>query len=426
MLDYPGLRRAYGMAHFGKSLLWHTSQLLFAYFLTEAAGFSPQAMGVILAAALLLNATTDLIVGKALARRTTSLASATRVQLRGAILAGSSLLLLAVSAQVTGRAQPVLAALALGLFATAYAFVDVPQNALLGIATWSERERVRLSAVRLILSGCAQLLVVCAFVPLMRGVDRAALGAHFLLFSGALAATAIASAALLRRAGAKDPQPGYLATATSAAAPPTAVPTLAALLAMMGVFSLVTTSVVKVEPYVASYWFRSAADSAAFMIGIAVGGIVAQPLWSARTSCQSHEMILREAAAVLAIGGLSFQLAAYGPVAAALAGLIYGAGQGGLAMLLWSFVAGIAQQCPGKATACFGAFTFVAKAAGALSALLLSHALQASAYRAAGADLSILVGMLIWLPALGAAALLIIPAALRARPARREQYQWRP
>lgn len=401
MLQRPAFVRAYGAAHFGKSLLWHVSQILFAFILTEAAGFSPDAMGMMLASALLLNAVADIVVGKALERRVRTLRSAAQPQLPAALLAGVSLLLVGASATIDAEAlRPGLAVAGLFLFALAYAALDVPQNTLLGLVGGDDCARASLSSLRLFLSGAAQLTVVLAFVPLMRSGGGDALGIRFFWLSTFIAGAAVTGAAMLARVD------GGRGAAQAQRAMSTGGPGLAALLAMMALFSLATALVVRIEPYVAAYWFRSSGDGAVFMIAIAAGGMASQPLWMART--RSGRPLLMEAAGLFALGGFAFGFAAEGPFAAALAGLVLGSGQGGITMLLWTYLAGLAGSRPGKATFVVGSFTFVAKAAGAFATMILAHALGAGGYRSAGSDLSILVLLLMAVPAFGALALILL------------------
>jgi len=169
---------------------------------------------------------------------------------------------------------------------------------------------------------------------------------------------------------------------------------------------LTTACVVKLEPYLASYWFSTAQDGAAFLVALALGGMAAQPLWAWRARDRSAVRVLPEAALALALGGASFSLSAAGPAALIVSGLVYGIGQGGLSMLLWSLLAEASQRARRRAAALFGTFTFVAKAAGAFSTLFLSHALATSHYQTAEADLTQLALLITLVPALGAAGLI--------------------
>lgn len=418
VLRAAGFECIYGVAHFGKSLLWHTSQILFAYFLTEACGLSPYMMGLILTGTLLLNALADLAAGRLTARLPPGPAPLQRLQSTGAFLSCLGLVLTALSPFISSRPLPALGIVGLSLFSIAYALVDVPQNAMLGLAFKTRAKRTAAASARLFLSGAAQLLVVLAFVPMMRGLDGHGLAGRFLLFSLAISGAAIITALWLRHAAPPQEAQGSIdALAEAAAQPP--MPGLGLLLAMMALFSLTTTSVAKLEPYIASFWFQSAGDSAAFMVAIAIGGMAAQPLWAWRTRNRSHLCTLHEAAGVLALGGFGFYASATGTLGAFGSGFLYGAGQGGVAMLLWSLLAEASQSAPRKAASSFAAFTFVSKSAGAFSTLLLSHALAASRYQTAAADLSQLVLLITLVPACGAAGLAALSFNRRAKPAQR-------
>ncbi|WP_158013843.1 MFS transporter [Sphingomonas sanxanigenens] len=406
---------AYGQAHFGKSLLWHSSQLLFAYFLTEACGFSPYLMGIVLASALLVNAVTDLVVGRALARHVAGFAAASRAQFGGAAASVSGLMLFACAARLEGPSQVALAAGGLGLFALAYSLLDVPQNAILSLAPLDDRRRMRLSAARLVLSGVAQLLVVSAFALLMRGLPATHAGNGFLGLSMAIGLIVIGSAGLLARVAAHPLPAGE--DRADAAATDTGMPEwrgFALLLGMMAAYTVTTGVVGKLEPYVAAYWFSAATDGAAFMMAIAIGSMVAQPLWTARARHRSADGVLAEAALVLALGGAAFQITGFGIVTALVAGLVLGAGQGGISMLLWTRLATIAHRHRGQATRLFGAFTFTSKTAGAVATLVLGQILHVSRFAEASDRAGVLVPVMTWLPACGAAGLLLFLFARRA------------
>jgi hypothetical protein len=62
----------YGLAHFGKSLLWYSSEILFAYSLTKYVRLSAPRMGVVLAAGFLVSALLDVVIGAGLQRQLAS------------------------------------------------------------------------------------------------------------------------------------------------------------------------------------------------------------------------------------------------------------------------------------------------------------------------------------------------------------------
>ncbi|WP_035038575.1 hypothetical protein, partial [Caulobacter sp. AP07] len=127
---------------------------------------------------------------------------------------------------------------------------------------------------------------------------------------------------------------------------------------------------------------------------------------------------LRIAAVSLAVGALTFGLGArHGLVPAALCGLLYGWGSGGVLMSLWALTAAAVRD-RGKssgATATFGLLTFSTKVALALSAFGIGEFLTLGDYRtdAGGRLLALMTAA----PLIGATACLglsvfILPPAL--------------
>ena len=155
----------YGIAHFGKSLFWYTSELLFAYYLSEVCQLPARAMGLVLAAGFLTGAVADLWVGMAFAGRLASAGGAARLQGFGAAASGAALILLFAGAGLSQDARlPYVLVVGLG-FRVAYAVYDLPQNALLTLATDSLEQRVRYSSLRLFFSGAASLAVAASTGP---------------------------------------------------------------------------------------------------------------------------------------------------------------------------------------------------------------------------------------------------------------------
>ena len=74
----------YGVAHFGKSMFWHASELIFAFFLTWRAGVPATWMGAVLAGGLVLSACIDFGMGRQLRGAPFRLHRARRLQFLGA------------------------------------------------------------------------------------------------------------------------------------------------------------------------------------------------------------------------------------------------------------------------------------------------------------------------------------------------------
>lgn len=125
----------YGLAHLGKSLFWYSSEILFAYFLTEYVGLSASEMGIVLAAGFLVSALIDIAVGVGLQRRLANARAASRVQFVGALICTVALALVFLGALMPQEARFVYAIAAGIAFRFAFAAYDIPQNALMTLAT---------------------------------------------------------------------------------------------------------------------------------------------------------------------------------------------------------------------------------------------------------------------------------------------------
>ena len=248
----------YGLAHFGKSLFWYTSELLFAYYLSEVCQLPARAMGLVLAIGYLAGAAADLWVGLAFADRLTSAAGAARLQGFGAAASAVALTLLFAGAGLSPSVRlPYVLVVGLG-FRIAYAVYDLPQNALLTLGTDGFDQRVRYSSLRLFFSGAASLLVAASTGPLLSAVIPAGPLSRYLALALLWSAVGLWSAWRLRRC----PWP-----AAKASTPYTPRRPLLRMFAppreirpLLGLFFVVsaTASVFgKVEPYYASFVIRA-------------------------------------------------------------------------------------------------------------------------------------------------------------------------
>lgn len=152
------LRLPYVAAHYGKSLLWCASESMFAYLLTELAHLPPMAVGCVLAVSYIVSGALDIGVGTAFRQQLSTIAACSRLQLVGAVTAAAALLML-FSVPVVHPAMPLVAAASvILLFRLAYAFVDLPQNAMLSLLVENDA-RMSLASLRLVASGLAALTV---------------------------------------------------------------------------------------------------------------------------------------------------------------------------------------------------------------------------------------------------------------------------
>lgn len=381
------LSTVYGLAHGGKSLFWAASELLFAYFLTEGCGLPPRQMGVILGASLLLSAVFDLAVGWRLSRHIVTVADAGRMQWFGAVASGLSFVAFGFAGLVPVEDRFAFALVTLVAFRLAYTFLDNPQNALLSMAPVDDDGRVCLTAVRYVYGGTAGIIVAAAFVPLLKAKTSIMDAGSFAVFAGLLAIVAIASAFFLRRMlDRRDPVvPEY--PSADAVVPLPLTRRGPPIFIMMFVVSAAISTFARLEPYFVSYSLGSAQNGGLLLVCVAGGSVVSQPWWRRLALQRSLLVSLRLAAVVLLAGGLSFGIAALtGVFGAALSGLVYGAGTGGVLMSLWALAATSADDAPKavSATQTFGKLAFAAKLALGLSALGIGEILAAADYRSGG------------------------------------------
>ncbi|MFK4874576.1 MFS transporter [Novosphingobium sp. ZW T3_23] len=374
-----GRTAAYALAHAAKTLFWASSDVYFAFYLTEVCGISAASMGLIMAASYLANAVLDWRLGHSLAARVRSARGAGQLQLFGAALSSATLLLFGLSAlsTVDWRLSSALAALL--AFRASYALYDLPQNALLALAAKDERERSRMAAARLAVSGIARVTLTALFVPLFvrRGIDMQI--TSFLVLAALMGVIGVCSAGLLARTLRRD------TVVASGESRPYSPRQGKGLYIAMLVLSLGTTVFSQLEPYLAAWVLTSRWTAAALLTAVALGTSLSQPLWLALVRRSSQRTAAIAALCVSALSACLFPpIASVGGPFLAVIGLSYGAGVGGLFFALWSAVARLATRDHAQrgATATLGSFAACAKvgqaAALGLTGLYLQrlHALE--------------------------------------------------
>ncbi len=431
---FGAVTAAYGWAHYGKSLFWYTSEILFAFFLTEVGGLTGRGMGVVLGLGLLASVGFDLAFGWGLRSRLAEVQRAARLQLTGAMLSAGALGALFLTPWVDAAQVKFAFALAAMLaFRCAYAVYDLPQNVLLALATGSAQARTRVATLRLFFSGLATLSVSLLVGLAVADGDAQSRARAFLWSAAAIAVLAVGSAWGLRRAlsgapaPADDPGPAPSALPLSTSPAASTLAPAALLLAATFVVSLTASMFSKLEPYLAAYVLASPIWGGAMITAAALGTTFSQLGWAWLSARRSRPAVFALAAALLIAAALVFLAGVtISPWIGLVAALAFGAASGGLGSLMWAafgdVVAGRAQMAGGLA---FAAFTGVSKLALALTGLLLGLFLHAFDYRDPDGR-AVLLAMTLW-PALGGAACLVLaalwmrrrgPAAFGAAPAR--------
>lgn len=407
----------YGAAHFGKSLFWYSSELLFAFFLTELAGLAPAQMGFVLVSGFIISAIIDVSVGLSLQRWLQDAATAARLQVAGAVLSSAALAATFLVVWVPTEARFAVA-IGLGLaFRLAFATYDIPQNALMSLATIDRETRLRVASTRIWFSGAATLLVAASVGPMIAQASSAS-GPWFLLaLSLAFAVVAILAAAALAGQLAR----GGAAIDASSPAPPFAP--LAIWWPSRGFLLLVAVSVIttlftpvfaKLEAYFAAFTLQSASWGGTIMIAMALGIVVGQPIWVklARSGSSARVMAL---AALVQIAGLAgfWSAGATVPLASAIAAFVFGLGNGGVGTAQWhAFSDIVAHEAPRNTGLAYGLFVGSGKLGLATGAALIAVALAAGDYR--NPESALLVTLMTAVPACGAALLCIVAWCLGA------------
>ena len=370
-------RWLYGAGHYGKSLIWYASELLFAFFLTESCGLPAIDMTIILSLGLCVCGLADLIVGHRLGASVRSLPAAARVQSLGAILTAVFFVLFLCSGMLPMSARLTWALATSVLFRVSFAGYDVAQNAVLGLARLGDHDRSVLSSVRLCGSALATMSISVTAPFLLQDAAR------FIPFGLILGLVGIASSMayglLLRHESAAIPAP-----IPAAAAPQHRlhVPrALAALLAMAFAMSACNVVFTKLAPYFAAYFLSSTAARMTILVSVGMGGVLGMPIWIRAIDRWTLPAAFRIAAALLVCGTVAF-LALGGEKVGqtACAGLLLGFGLNGLNMMLWVAVSDFAARQRGSIdgmapTRIFGLLTFSTKFSSAMGLMLVGTAL---------------------------------------------------
>jgi glycoside/pentoside/hexuronide:cation symporter, GPH family len=405
---------AYGAAHFGKSLFWYSSELLFAFFLTEFAGLAPSQMGMVLVSGFLVSAVIDLAVGLTLQRRLQDAITAGRLQVIGAVLSSVALAAIFLVAWVPAE-QRFAMAVALGIaFRLAFATYDIPQNALMSLATIDRDTRLRVASTRIWFSGAATLLVAASVGPMVAQTGGASGPWFLLMLSLGFSCVGIGAAAVLS---------SQLAFGDSAPAAEPAMPVARwqpslvfwLLVAVSAITTCFTPAFAKLEAYFAAYTLQSAWWGGLIIIAMALGIVIGQPLWVtlARTHSSARVMAL---AAMVQIAGLAAFWLAGGAIAAvsAIAAFFFGLGNGGVGTVQWhAFSDVVAREAPRRAGLAYGIFAAVGKLGLATGATIIAVALESGEYRDPANPL--VLNLMTLLPACGALALMLVAGAMISR-----------
>lgn len=404
------LTTVYGLAHLGKSLFWYASEILFAFYLTEQVGLPAAEMGMVLGLGLIVSAGIDVVVASRL-RRTLSNAAATgRLQLTGSILCAVAFLAVFLGFWIPesfGFAYALVAGLA---FRVAFALFDLPQNALMALATSDSASRDRVASTRIWFSGVAILIVALAVGPLVADPKSVSGAARYLALALLVSGPAVIGAAALARVVSRiDPAAHEISPKGIAAAAlprPSAVFWL--LILLMVVTSLATPIFSKLEPYFASFVIRSPLWGGVIISAMALGIVLGQPAWAILCRHHSRATVMIGAAGAQIVSLVGFcTWSVDNPVGFAATAFIFGLGNGGVGMVLWSaFSETVARTAKGSEGLFYAAFTATAKVTLGLGGLGLGAALALIDYR--GPENAKLVTLMTTIPGAGAVVIILI------------------
>ncbi|MFC0155185.1 MFS transporter [Xanthomonas dyei] len=366
----PGLSMetllAYTAAHFGKSLLWYTGELLLIFALTEYVGLSATAAGVSVAAGLLVSAAMGLFAARRW-QTGVSLAWAGRAQWRGMALAAVTMSLLFVVPLLPPPARlPCVLLLSLP-FRAAYAIGDVAQNTLLGLCHWPWRGAQGVSALRLIGSGLAALSMSAVIgLLLSRPHAGAATAMTVVCIASCIAVTSSWWLRLTLQSQTQDvnsmPADRFVASSRHHQLLP---------LVVIALLSLTLPTFTKLAPYLAQTLVISQRWGSALLISYAMGSVVVQPL-AARLHTGAFQR-LGYSGAVLVGCGLLFALQTTRGIwlDAALA-LCVGMAAGSAGQWVWARHAELSiQYSPAQQARRFAVLTAVAQVALALGSAVV-------------------------------------------------------
>ncbi len=354
----------YGLGHYGKGLFWHSSELLFAFFLTEQAGLPAIWMGGVLIAGILSSAGIDLVVGRALRRRAFTLERALQLHLIGAWASALPLIALFATDLLPQSARIPYALAAALAYRIAYAFYDIPQNALVVLAAPDADTRARLSSLRLAFSGLAAITVATILTAMLYDAQEPRAG-HFAIAAFAMSIVAIGTA--WRVARGHGPTGAQDAPATMASRrfhPPRCnIKSLetAGLLTTMAFASFAISLFTTLEPYYAAAT-ASGAPARLIVLAAAMGLTGSQILWLALVRHRSAETVLTAASITMGSAIWLFGGADPGYFGQIAMACLFGIANGGVGMALWTIYA---NSVSGRSAAgdpfAFALFTCAAK-----------------------------------------------------------------
>lgn len=370
----------YALAHYGKSLFWYTSELLFPFYLTEIGLFSGWAMGLVIGASLVFSVLADIVVGWLSRRCLSSAGRAGYCQIIGASLSVISILSFFACVWTPSAERIAYALAALLCFRFTYALYDIAQDVLVNLATNGRNQRSHLTGVHFSFSGIASITVATLVTPMVAMHNDETYAGFFMLMAllsfGALASS-LQLGGYLERSDVTPSEPVRASCPCQDTAPPMFY------LVMTFLLSLCGPMFAKVAPYYGTYAMHRPFAGTIMVSIYSLGVVLAFPLLS-RLAHRMPRMqaMIRAALCMVAVSVVimgAAQLDAYVLYGAALA---LGISWGMLGILCWSGFADTVSRKQTRAVSFdYAQFLASAKAGLLLAAILIGATLSSLDYK---------------------------------------------
>lgn len=324
---------AFVATHCGKSLLWTAGDAFALYTMIVVLKLPAAVAGALFLAGSIWNAGLDALWGLALARSPTLRRLVGPIGSVAAMVACASF----VALPLAPHGAPITAGLLLALFRTAFALFDVPHNAV--TTRFAQLHgHLRIMRLRTLASAGAGLVVALAAIPLLMAGSSA-------LSPAALATLGLVAGVLLL------PLPGLLAKAAEVLPTPSEGPR-PRIAAPVLVFCMIHMIGVGALAAVGKAILHLDRAGAAILLGVplilAVARLGAIPIWSAVARSVGISTALAIGYGMCALVMLALPAAmTQGTLAIALVFALFGAGIGGVVLLIWSAFSQLLGQTAG-------------------------------------------------------------------------------
>lgn len=367
-------RQLYAAGHFSRTLIWSFTDLVLGYYLHARVGLSGAQTGFLLFLSLSYSSVLDVLMAGLFLRAKDQKRIALSLQLVGGIGTALTGCLLFFPFTVDGNNTDTFALLLICslLFRTSYAVYDVSQNALTSLLPVSDVDAVRYVSLRAIVVPVSKLCIAASVFVVIGDAPVRRAGTE-LAICAAIGVLIVVSATLLLR------QPLALVHGSPTAA-------LAPLFPVKHLVSMLVAAAAEIGMVGLTGRFfpfaGNAGTSGAALTFAMVGGMVAAPFAVTRLMRrQNGEQCAAVVLTVASLAGASVFLLSTTGVAAMVSAAVYGAGTGGVCVLIWRRVALIARQhavLTGKRDdlTCFALLTGTMKLSMAVSSIMLGNLLD--------------------------------------------------